>query len=535
MTRFDAHGLCRLLLLCGGIALVVQCANPVAPTGGPRDETPPQLVPEASTPNQQTNFTKQDIRLTFNEWVQLRDAPSQVVISPLLENNPEITLRGKTVVYAFHKDEVLNENTTYTINFGEAVQDLTEGNPAENLVFVFSTGAFIDSLSVSGSVFNAETGKPESGIYVILHNDQSDTAITSRRPAYFARTGEGGMFRIDFMRQDTFRVYALRDANLNYLYDQEGEMFAFAPEPVYVSPGATPEIRLNAYVALPRPAVLLQQQRPAGVVKVALSRPVDTLMLNAVRGSVPDHWLVDQDTLRLWHRNADTAMIEIRHDTTVLDTIRLRPFDPAEVRRPVRVRLTGRSVHPESSLVLECATPVVAIDPARVRVQLNDSTSVSDCRVQRDTVDQRKVRLQCPWPVAGRYQVTLLQGAVTDLFGGVNDSTAYRVNVEDSTAFGSITIRVGGLDSARTYVMQLLDGQTTVKSQRLRDVQDTTLVYGRLPAKKYALRLIEDRNGNGRWDPGDFATLSQPERLLLRDLEPLRAGWDVDVTVTWTE
>ncbi|MDX1406728.1 MAG: Ig-like domain-containing protein, partial [Saprospiraceae bacterium] len=476
-----------------------------------------------------------DIRLTFNEWVQLKDAPAQVVISPPLVNNPEITLKGKSVIYRFHEEEVLNDNTTYTINFGSAIQDLTESNPAENVVFVFSTGSFIDSLSVSGSVVNAETGKPEEGIYAILHHDLSDTAMATRRPAYFARTSKDGQFRIDYIREDTFRVYALRDANLNYLYDQESEMFAFASDPVYVQPGVAPVVDLKASIALPDPVVLIREQRPAGVIKVALSRPVDTLLLNAISGTLPPYWLVDEDTMRIWHRNADTAVLEVRSGSVALDTLSLYPYS-GETPPPVDIRVLARAVHPEVPVVLLNRTPVAAVNPELVRVRINDSTELDAFTFVRDSADARRILLQGTWPAPGRYALTLLPGAVRDFYETENDSSTFRITVQDPATFGAIRLNISGLDPGMAYVLQLRDGQNVVRTRRLTQGREMyNIEYQRLPSKQYTLRLVEDRNQNGRWDPGDFATLSQPERLLLRDLEPLRPGWDVDVTVTWNE
>ena len=119
-----------LISLCLG--LLWQCANPVALTGGSRDETPPKIVKDGILPgNLQTNFVKQDITFTFDEWVKLNDAINQVVVSPPLEKTPKVELRNKELVFSFHEDEVLKEDATYTINFGEAIKDLTEGNPAE--------------------------------------------------------------------------------------------------------------------------------------------------------------------------------------------------------------------------------------------------------------------------------------------------------------------------------------------------------------------------------------------------------------------
>ncbi|MEM9850056.1 MAG: Ig-like domain-containing protein, partial [Bacteroidota bacterium] len=138
--------------------ILIQCANPGTLTGGPKDEQPPRLDSLESTPNLQTNFEVQDIVLTFDEWIKLNNPFTQIVVSPPLDPKPEVSLKGKSVLIEFDETTELRANATYTINFGEAIQDLTEGNPAENLRFVFSTGDFIDSLEVSGQIKDLEKG-----------------------------------------------------------------------------------------------------------------------------------------------------------------------------------------------------------------------------------------------------------------------------------------------------------------------------------------------------------------------------------------
>ena len=199
-------------------AAIQYCANPIAPTGGPRDETPPQLDTSQSTTNYQTNFEKQTIELTFDEWVNLNDVFNQVVVSPPLDNRPEVRIKKKTILFEFAEEEVLRDSATYTINFGEAIKDLTEGNPADNLRFVFSTGDFIDSLSVQGRIVDARTGEPVEGVLFNMYDELQDTVVRTRRPFYFAKTNKEGQFRVENVKSDTFKLFALKDANLNYLF-----------------------------------------------------------------------------------------------------------------------------------------------------------------------------------------------------------------------------------------------------------------------------------------------------------------------------
>ncbi len=211
--------LIRAFLLFMPFLFIQSCANIVAPTGGAKDEVPPKVIEEKSTPNFQTNFKKQRIALTFDEWIKLEDVFSQVVVSPPLEEQPQVTQDGKKVIFEFGKKEILRENATYTINFGAAVKDLSEGNVAKNLRFVFSTGAIIDSLTVRGRVVDAQTGLPTEGVVLMLYDNFADSVVRKIKPFYFGRTDKNGEAIIDNVREGKFKVFALLDKDLNYLYN----------------------------------------------------------------------------------------------------------------------------------------------------------------------------------------------------------------------------------------------------------------------------------------------------------------------------
>ena len=211
---------------CLPIFFLTNCANPIPPTGGPKDERPPQLDTLNSTRNMQIRFEKKDIVLAFDEWVELKDAFNQVVVSPPLEYRPTIERKKKTIQFKFDEREVLRDSATYVINFGEAIKDLTEGNVAP-IVFVFSTGDYIDSLSTEGTIVDAYTNEPVKDVIFMLYENLADSVFRTERPFYFARTDEAGKFVVNNMKSGTFKATALIDNNLNYRFDSEAEKIAF--------------------------------------------------------------------------------------------------------------------------------------------------------------------------------------------------------------------------------------------------------------------------------------------------------------------
>jgi len=235
----------RPLIAATGLLLVMAlfyaCANVVSPTGGPRDEDPPEVV--RSTPSDRaTNFTDDQIRIFFNEFVQLHNIRQQLLVSPPMERTPEVTIRGQSIVIDI--EEELRPETTYNLFFGDAIRDITEGNAIPNFQFVFSTGSYVDSLSVMGQVKNAYNLEPEEGIYVMMYDDVYDSIPYLERPVYLAKTDEDGHFRINNMAGGEYLMFGLRDDNANFLYDLPDEKIAFIDSlvtPEYIEEPAIPE------------------------------------------------------------------------------------------------------------------------------------------------------------------------------------------------------------------------------------------------------------------------------------------------------
>ena len=226
MIRKLRHILVATALLLTAF-LAQRCANAVAPTGGPKDETPPKVV--ATVPeNQSVNFIGKKIELTFDEYITLENANQNVMISPPLSEKPDIKLKNKTVIIKFK--ETLAANTTYTINFGAAIKDLHEGNQLKDYVYSFSTGDHIDTLCIAGTVLYAEDKKPVEGAYVSLYaadRDNLDSLPMTTVPNYLTKTDKEGKFSLNGLADKKYLVFALKDANANLYFDLPNEEVAF--------------------------------------------------------------------------------------------------------------------------------------------------------------------------------------------------------------------------------------------------------------------------------------------------------------------
>ncbi len=221
---YKVKPLCLILLLPLATLLLFGCANVVSPQGGPVDEDPPQVI-NSTPPNFSTNYDGQDIRIFFDEYIELHNLRQQMLISPPLEKTPETQIRRRSIIMSI--EEELMDNTTYNFFFGNAIRDITERNAIDNFQFVVSTGDYVDSLSVRGEVIHAFDLEPAEDVYVMMYDNVYDSVPYKEMPSYISRTCEEGKFEIKNMQKGEYLMFALKDLNFNYIFDLPDEKIAF--------------------------------------------------------------------------------------------------------------------------------------------------------------------------------------------------------------------------------------------------------------------------------------------------------------------
>jgi hypothetical protein len=260
--------------------IIHSCAREMAPSGGKKDKTPPEIV-QAIPPNGSPDFTGNKFELKFNEFVVLDKINEQLLISPPVKENPEFRLKGKSLIVKF-KDE-LKPNTTYSVYFGDALVDLTEGNPIHSFTYLFSTGDHVDSLSMAGKVINAFDLQPADGVMVMLYRDDNDTipfdSLPMQVPPYYlSKTDKSGSFRFSGLADDSYLVFALKDLNNNYIYDQPTEEIAFLDSlvhPAYVAPpkidttvlNDSTDVEINSVIKVISDSLLLDTIQKGEIIK----------------------------------------------------------------------------------------------------------------------------------------------------------------------------------------------------------------------------------------------------------------------------
>ncbi|NNE27632.1 MAG: hypothetical protein HKN09_12380 [Saprospiraceae bacterium] len=508
--------------------IVMGCAKFGAPGGGPNDTTPPEILWALSDANYQTNFNKTEIRLEFNEWVTVSNPLKEIVVSPPLTKPFTVNTKGKAVIFEFPEDEILKEDVTYQINYGNAIKDFSAGNILKNQVFVFSTGDIIDSLEIGGTVFDELSGKPVKDATVVVYDDLGDSVLYNQKPFYFAKSDKDGKFLIKNMRSDTFQIFGLLDNNVSYTYDLPGEQVAFFDRLIYTSDTMNNALELFLFDEEEALRLVDYRHDKSGIYKIKYDRAPINYSLSLSEDSVKYFTEILRDTLFLYHdasrQDSFDIIIELEDRTDTLkykkarkgpNTSSISYFDP---------RMKMIQFHADDTVKIEMNIPLRGIDTSLISLR---DTSGNKVKMEAFS-NVRQLEIIAEVKSNNNYELTVHPGALSGLYGQINSDTLdLTLKTHDASKFGRIGITLDSLDNG-LYIAQLLNKNNLVREM---SIDTSYLEFTKMKAGSYQLKIIEDSNGDGRWSPGSFYDRRRSERQGVLTLEDLKEGWDLELTV----
>lgn len=520
------------------------CANVVAPTGGDKDSQPPQVV--AATPaNESINFSGRTIQIQFDEYVQLKDAFNQVIISPPLNEAPEIKVKGKSILIDF-KEELL-DSTTYTIQFGESISDITEGNPLINYVYAFSTGNVIDSLTISGTVQDLVSGLPADKALIVLYNNTQDTAFQKLKPTYFTKASKSGTFEIGHIKPGKYKIYALEDQNFNYFYDLPNERISFTDSLINIESDIN-NLNLSIFAEDNTPLFVLDaRSTEAGQSRIILSKKTDSINIEFIGDQSQIAFIQKQspDTIVCWHPNLSKENHVLRVQAIGLDTTltiaQKTIIDTAAFRKSTNIWENappeangGRSRLPAQELNqplrIELHRPIVAIDTSLIHMYIDSGKTEVSFRTTYDSLHFENILITTEWIMDTTYTFKALPGAFLDILNKPNDTILAQFETRHLEEYGILELQIRK-PGQHFLLIELLkkDGRTV--ASKYTNHADTTLVKMEyLLPEVYKLRVTVDENGNGKWDTGSFSEKRQPEPIFFYPAEiKLRPNWTYEV------
>jgi uncharacterized protein (DUF2141 family) len=519
------------------VILLYACASVTSPTGGPKDETPPEL--EFSNPeHNQKNFKGGSLELTFSELIKLKDPKEEILITP----SP-----GKDTKFIANKNKLIiepqnpwQENTTYSISFRDGVQDLNEGNPAENLRLAFSTGPVIDSLTISGSVKETFSEKPPDKITVALY--QSDTFnIYNHMPTYFTKCNKEGVYSIQNLKPGTYYIYAFDDKNKNLKVDSKTEKFGFNTQPISLAENS--DSTLVSLIAVDaRPIKLTTVRHTEKTSRVRFNKGLDSI--NVASPKLFPYTLGDGPNEIIFYHNLSTLdsimtrLIAIDSLGQTTDTtIYIQRTDTKIATESFSIKEVSENYNQTKRIYthkLAFNKPILAILLDSIYIRY-DSATIKPILANNITIDtiRKTILLQTDYipndTSKAKKPITLnyTKGA---FISNEQDSSKRIIKEikflkEDETGLVSVKVAT----SETHFILQLVTTDDKIADE-IKNVKDHTFKF--VKAQEYKFRYIIDRNKNGKWDPGNFATKVQPEEVYYYKSEegkytfPIRANWE---------
>ena len=520
----------KLVLLVELVLLVVlgACAKQGYPSGGPRDTKPPKSI--ASKPgNESRNFKGSQFFVEFDEYVVLRNATENVLISPPMAVKPDFSTRGKGVLV--HINDTLKPNTTYLFQFKEAIADFTEGNVLPSFEYVFSTGDAMDTMQLAGRVENARDGKPWSEVLTVTAYRHGDTV-----PAFITRTDKEGHFAFHYIPQGEYRLLAVDDKNRNLLADSTE---AVAWDTLYhaaldsIDSAAAPLLRISTPDRR-KQRVLKAEFTEAGRVTISTLMP----MVDPVLTGEPLEWRFNsrRDTIFVWTLNekCDSTQL-ILTDEGLNDTLRLKhrvkpqrgrqQSSQAKTKTPIVKTLCSGSNAYYDDLRLAFTSPSTLRPDATVEIMNMADSSVSSAPLVADS-NALGARIMASLQSGKQYRIRLADSVVTDLYGRPSDSLSFTLTPKD---YGILIMHIDN-HTGSPLVIEVLDSKDTVVQKMSTDnSQAATIRFTHLPAGDYRVRAVVDSDGNGQWTTGDYLAGRQPEAFFLYNKTlQLREKWEME-------
>lgn len=511
------------------LVFFVACATPRNPTGGPKDNTPPKLL--SSTPDSaQTNFSERKLVLTFDEYFTTSNIQTQTIFSPPLKFKPTFKTKGQSLIITLK--DTLKPNTTYTINFGESIKDLNEGNVLKNFNIVFSTGSYIDSFHMAGQVLSAKTNEPEENVKVLLFREYSDSNIFLNQPYYISTTSKTGHFSFRHISNDSFYIFAIKDINNNYKLEK-GELIAFNKTAVSPDSGMVTLMLANHNHA--DTLALLNSKIDKTGKLILVFNQILTVSENSVKihHNIPtqgkntrNYIHISRDSLTVFlpiqTRELDSLNIQVQLDK---DTFTIIEKSPDFKVSPIQINKFTKKIAPHKALTLSFNNPIRTYSSNKIKL-IQDSVTVEHEGLEQ--IGLQHLELKASLKPGKNYTLILADSFSSDFNSSYtsHDTISFSTLYQESTGSVQLKVSCETCTDEQPLIVELYKGDKLVQTETV--LATSTLQYLYLNPGSYSLVAYQDLNNNGIWDQHDFLIKKQAEpRYFYTKKIDVRANWEV--------
>ena len=526
-----------LLLL---VLAMTSCAKRGSITGGLKDTLAPVL--KMSFPkNFSTNFKGTEIKLTFDEFIKLKDLKKQLIISPPLKNEPMILPTSVSKFITIKINDTLQPDTTYSFNFGQSIEDNNEGNPYSQFKYVFSTGAYIDSLTLSGSVKDAYDKEVESFVSVMLYdvNDTfKDSVVYNENPRYVTNTLDSlKTFKLENLKAGKYLLVAMKDYNSNNKFNPKKDKIGFKKQFVTIPTDSVQEIKIFKEV-LPYKAykpiqvsgnrLILPYEGEANDVKITLKNGSE--VLPSIITKFPK-----KDSLQVWYKplKVDSLAIAVTNDKYKADfnfKIKTQKKDSINITAVQSGALNFRE-----QFTLESATPLIKFDNSKIKLINKDSVSVAFTTKYDDFNQQLFFDFKAA--PSENYTFKIMPGAFRDYLEQPNDTLIFKLSTRNLSDYGNLAVNLQNVKNF-PVIVELTNEKGDVLATEYTE-SSSKVEFNLVEPSLFWLRIIYDDNKNKKWDSGNYLEKRQAEEVVyFSKAIDVRANWDVeqafDVSIPYT-
>ncbi len=518
------------------ITIITNCARRGNPSGGPKDINAPITIKTIPDYNS-VNFSSKEISIYFDEYIKLKDLNKNLIISPPLKYNAEITPLGlPSKKISIKIKDTLLENTTYIFDFGESIQDNTEGNVLKNFKYIFSTGSYIDSLSIKGTLKDALNKETDKYVTIMLYADNkkfNDSTIYKNKPLYVTNSLDSIGWEITNLRKGKYHLIALKKEGNELVFNPKTDKLAYLDTLISIPTGK--EFNLNLF----KETLDFKSFKPFEVAKGHIQFGFQ----GDVRGfKVKTHFnqsgikLISniqfpekgKDTLNYFYlinKPVDTIFFDVfntAYKTTYKIKLRKNELDSLKIKSTIRGTLNFKD-----TLSLEVNNPLKSFDKSLFSI-LDKDTIAIDFSLKQKGYQNLLVIFKAN--ESQTYKIKLLPNAITDLFNQKNkDTLNYTLKTKKKDNYGSVSLNINN-PNKKSVIIQLLNTKEEVIEQRfnIKNKADFEL----LKPAKYLIRIIYDDNNNGKWDTGNYLKKQQPEKVEYFNKEiEVKENWFVNETI----
>jgi uncharacterized protein (DUF2141 family) len=508
----------RPLLIIIFSSIIFSCARKSRPEGGPKDETPPLMV-TAEPPYESIRFNKENIKISFNEYIVLKDLTKQLVVSPPLKYPLSITPQGTPSKFInINILDTLTKSTTYIFNFGDAIRDNNEANKLERFKYVFSTGNYIDSLLFKGNTKDAFIQKAEKNINVLLYRIDSsytDSLIYKQKPNYVTNTSDTTNFQFSNLKKGKYFLFALKDTGNDYLFNPKTDKIAFLLDTITLPQDSILKNTLVLFKERRDYTFKRGKETTKGRILFGYEGDGKDLKVELLSNVKDDFKSISKfeqgkDTLNYWFTPIEADSLNfIVTNKDIIDTVTVKLRKKKTDSLTIKPSITG-SFHFRDTFFFKSNNPIIKLDTSKIFITDKDTIAVPFKSLISATKNQIAVLFEKK--PKQQYSFTALPNAFSDIFSFQNDSLQYNLRTKELEDYGEITLDVQNINSKNLIVELLNDKGKLIERQFLSDSK--IIVFKLLEPKTYKIRAIIDENKNNKWDTGNFLEKKLPESVI---------------------